>query len=411
MKQTTYSIDNSALLYLALMRRRHTNTYRFTITMRHEVDPGILQQAMERIYRRFPTVIAGFRREFFHYRVIPVTSAPLVLPDPGVLIPMSRKEIESCACRIFYREREISCEVFHAAADGYGALASFTTLIAEYLRLRHGAQIPVCSTLHHVDEAPMAHELEDSYLTHQDGPPLHLPSRYAYQLPGAYTDPRVYTCSRLYHTDTILAASRKHGVSMTSLLSAILASSIMEIQNRNSTMRRPVRIMVPVDLRKLFHSKTLRNFILYALPTMEPGDEALPLRELLHRFHTQLREQLDSRRMASIMAYNVRCQTSFFFRIIPLGIKCALLRLIYRFFGESNSSITLTNLGSLQLPEEMASQLETIRCTLTPRAGSPYNCAVIALNGRLAITFSRFCRQSELESIFFAKLDEILAAE
>ena len=115
--------------------------------------------------------------------------------------------------------------------------------------------------------------------------------------------------------------------------------------------------------------------------------------------------------MASSMAYYVRCQTSFFFRIIPLEIKCALLRLIYRFFGESNSSITLTNLGSLQLPEEMASQLETIRCTLTPRAGSPYNCAVIALNGRLAITFSRFCRQPELESVFFAKLDETLAAE
>ena len=43
--------------------------------------------------------------------------------------------------------------------------------------------------------------------------------------------------------------------------------------------------------------------------------------------------------------------------------------------------------------EVTLSQLETIRCTLPPRAGSPYNCAVIALNGRLAITFSRFCRQ------------------
>jgi hypothetical protein len=58
----------------------------------------------------------------------------------------------------------------------------------------------------------------------------------------------------------------------------------------------------------------------------------------------------------------------------------------------------------------MASQLDTIRCILTPRAGSPYNCSVIALDGKLAITFSRFCRQSELESIFFSKLDEILAA-
>ena len=184
MKQTTYAIDNSAILYLALMRRRHTNSYRFTMTMREEVDPDVLQQAMERVYRRFPTIIAGFRRELFHYRVIPADAAPLVLPDPGVLIPMSREEIKTCAYRIFYRGKDISYEGFHAAADGYGAVASFTTLIAEYLRLRYCTQIPVCSTLRHVDEAPHDHELEDSYLTHLEGKPLHLPSRFSYQLPG-----------------------------------------------------------------------------------------------------------------------------------------------------------------------------------------------------------------------------------
>ena len=409
MKQTTYAIDNSAILYLALMRRRHTNSYRFTMTMREEVDPDVLQQAMERVYRRFPTIIAGFRRELFHYRVIPADAAPLVLPDPGVLIPMSREEIKTCAYRIFYRGKDISYEGFHAAADGYGAVASFTTLIAEYLRLRYCTQIPVCSTLRHVDEAPHDHELEDSYLTHQEGKPLHLPSRYSYQLPGVYREPRVYPCSRIYHTDKVLAAARKHGVSMTSMLSAILASAIMEIQTRHTKKLKPVRIMVPVDLRRMFGSKTLRNFILYALPTMEPGDEILPIRELLHRFQGQIKAQLDPRRMASIMAYNVRVHASFLFRAIPVGLKCAVMRLIYRFFGESNSSITLTNIGNVQLPEEMASHVETMQCILTPRAGSPYNCSVIALNGRLTITFSRFCRQPKLESVFFAKLDEVLA--
>ena len=197
---------------------------------------------------------------------------------------------------------------------------------------------------------------------------------------------------------------------MTSLLSGVMASAIMDIQTRHRKKLKPVRIMVPVDLRRLFGSKTLRNFILYALPTMEPGDEKLPIRELLHRFQNQMKEQLDPRRMASIMAYNVRAQANFFFRAIPVGIKCAVMRLVYRFFGESNSSITLTNLGNIQLPEEMASQLETIQCILTPRAGSPYNCSVIALNGRLTITFSRFCRQPELEAVFFAKLDEVLAS-
>ena len=133
------------------------------------------------------------------------------------------------------------------------------------------------------------------------------------------------------------------------------------------------------------------------------------LRELLGRFQSQIKEQLAPRRMASIMAYNVRTQAHVLFRHIPMGIKCAVMRLAYRFFGESNSSITLTNIGNIQLPEEMAPHVERMQCILTPRAGSPYNCAVIALNGKLTITFSRFCRQPELEAVFFRKLDEILA--
>ena len=408
MNQTTYAVDNSALLYLALMRKRHTNVYRFTMTMKETVDPDILQQAMERVYRRFPTIIAGFRREWLRFRVVPAASAPLVLPDPGILLPMSREEIENCAYRIFYRGKDIAYEGFHAAADGFGAVASFTTLVAEYLRLKGGMEIPVCNTLRDLQDGPMDHELEDSYLVHQEGDPMHLPSRYSYQLPGVYNEPRVYPCSRIYHTDKVLAAARKYGVSMTSLLSGIMASSIMDIQTSHAKALKPVRIMVPVDLRRIFGSKTLRNFILYTLPTMEPGDEKLPLHDLLHRFQHQIKEQLDPHRLASIMAYNVRTQANVVFRHIPMGLKCAVMRLAYKFFGESNSSITLTNIGNVQLPEEMAPHVETMQCILTPRAGSPYNCSVIALNGRLNITFSRFCRQPELESVFFAKLDEVL---
>ena len=410
MTQTSYAIDSSAILYLALMRRNHTNSFRFTMTMDQEVDPTALQQAMDRIYRRFPTIIAGFRRSLLSFRVTPAASAPRVLPDPGLLIPMTRREIETCAYRVFYSGRDISLEAFHALTDGYGAMASFTTLVAEYLRIRGDMEITVCNTLRCVEETPMTHELEDSYLTHHQGKPMHIRSRYAYQLPGEYADPRVYPSSRSYSTEAVLNAARSHGVSMTSLLSGLMASSIMEIQKRHHRKLQPVRIMVPADLRRMFGSTTLRNFVLYALPTLEPGEEKLPLRELAGRFHTQIKEQLAPKRMASIMAYNVRTQANLFFRCIPVALKCAAMRIAYKYFGESNSSITLTNLGNIQLPPEMIPHVEGLRCTLTPRAGSPYNCGVIATNGKLSITLSRFCHHTELEEIFFSKLESVLAA-
>ena len=102
MDQITYAVDNSAILYLALMRKRHTNVYRFTMTLKHMVDPVLLQQAVDRTYKRFPTIIAGFRPDFFQYTLIPAAAAPVVRPDPGCLVTMTPEEIQTCAYRIYY---------------------------------------------------------------------------------------------------------------------------------------------------------------------------------------------------------------------------------------------------------------------------------------------------------------------
>lgn len=407
----TIAIDNSAILYLSLMRKNHTNVYRFTMTMTEEVCPDTLQKAVQNVYRRFPSIIAGFRPKFFQYEMTPAQTVPVVQADPGCLITMSREEIERCAYRVIYRAKEISIEAFHALTDGYGAIASFTTLVAEYLRLKHGIEIPAELTVRDLQEQPADFELSDAYLEHYGDKPLHLPSRYAYQLPGKTKDNwDVLTTARDYSIRDILDAAHRHEVSATALLSGIMASAIMELQQRHVAPGRekPVRIMIPVDLRRMFSSRTLRNFILYALPTMEPHEHKLPFSQLLRSFHAQLQQQVEPKRMASIMAYNVKTQLSWLFRHIPRAVKCTAMRIAYRYFGESNSCITLTNLGNVVLPKAMEPFVKRFDVILTPRAGSPYNCAIISYNGAMRFNISRFCAEPELEEIFFRKLDQVL---
>ena len=413
MKKTTfsqYAIDNASILYLSLMRKDHTNTYRFTMTLKEDVCPEILQAAVDRIYRRFPTVIAGFYPTFFHYLQVPAKTPPQVQPDPGCLITMTPEEIHSCAYRVYYAGNRVSIEAFHALTDGYGAIASFTTLIAEYLRLKYGAYIPISNTLVDVEQSPMLNELEDAYLNYENGSPLHLPSRYAYQLPGGCgIRDAVRVSAMQFPTAEVLGAARRHGVSITALISSLMASSVMEIQQRHSGSKiRPVRIMVPVDLRRMFPSRTLRNFILYALPTMEPQDHGKPLSELLRSFSRQMQSQTERNQMSSIMSYNVRTQRAWYFQIIPRAIKCAAMRLAYRYFGESNSSVTVTNLGNVSLPEEMTDYVRDMEVILTPRVRSPYNCAILSYNGTLSINISRFPQKTELEELFFRKLQSVM---
>lgn len=406
----TIPVDNSSILFFSLMKKNHANSYRFTMTLSEEVCPDTLQLAVDRTYRRFPTIIAGFVPGFFHYFQFPAQQPPQVQPDPGCLKTMQKDELHRCAYRVYYKDNTVSIEAFHALTDGYGAIASFTTLMAEYLRLRYGIDIPAVETVRDLEDLPTDAEASDDYLIHQEGKPLHLPSRYAYQLPGVPNQKwQVLNTTIEYPAQRIVEAARRCGVSANTLLSGVLASTIMDIQQRKrSGAIRPVRIMVPVDLRRLFGSGTLRNFIWYALPTMEPEEKDLPIEEMLKRFHSQLKDQVQRQRIASIIAYNVRTQLNVFFRYLPRAVKYALMRLAYRFFGESNSSVTITNLGNVKLPEPMRPYVRKLDCVLTPRVHSPYGCAVISCEGILSINISRFCEESELETLFVQKLESLL---
>ncbi len=408
-----YPIDNSAILYLALIRKHHTNIFRFTMTLKEAIDPELLQKAVDRVHLRFPTIFAGFRPGFFHYEQVPSMNPPLVKEDPGLLINMTRKEIARCACRVYYREQEIIMEGFHALTDGYGMIAALSTLTSEYLHLRCGLKISAGYPIFDLNEESNAEEREDSYLNYADEKPLHMPSRYSYQLPGL--DPKCGPILRetlIYPVEALLAGARKYGVSITAFLSAVMADSIMELQYRRKEKKlRPVRIMVPIDLRRIFPSKSLRNFILYALPTMEASQYGCSIQELSQQFFRQMKDHMRKENLGGIIAYNVKTQKMPLFRILPARIKCALMKLAYSFFGESNSSLTMTNLGNIALPEAMAEHVESFMLTMMPRMRSPYNCGMYSYKGNFFINLCRFPENSDLEEIFTRKLQEALNSE
>ena len=405
-RRTSYPIDNSAILYLAQMGPDHTNVYRFTITMSEPVCPETLQRAADGVYSRFPTIFAGFRPELFSFSVVPVQEAPQVEPDPGLLLTMGKQEMERCAYRIYYSGCELIIEAFHALTDGYGAIASFRTLVAEYLYLRYGIASAERETMLESGTPDWDTELHDAYLDHTASKPNGIPNRYSYQLPGKDRDWQVKTTAETFSTKALLEASRACGVSMTAMLSGIMAEAIMELQQKHRVTGRdkPVRIMVPIDLRRQFPSETLRNFILYALPTMEPGELHLPRADRLQRFQEQLRQQTLPELLEAQVSRNVRLQQNFLFRITPRAVKCAAMRLIYRFCGECNSSITLTNLGPVALSEELKQYVRRIDVHLTPRRNSPYNCGLLSCGDITSISISRFAAEPELEPLFFSKL-------
>lgn len=414
MKQSAFRefpVDNASILFLSLIRPYHTNSFRFAMTLKEPVCPEALQKAVDRITPRFPSVIAGLRQDFLHYRQVAAAQPPKVMPDPGLLKPMTAEELGSCCFRVYYQDCTVSIEAFHALTDGYGAITTFTTLISEYLQILHGVEVPVGLTRLDPLAEPREEEVADDFLKMTDAPPRHLPSRFSY-LPSRpeEADWQVRANALTLETKSLLDAAHRYGVTLNTLLTTVLASAVMEmqVQEKGTKGLKPVRIMVPVDLRRLIGSRTLRNFSLYTLPTMEADQRNLSLTELCKVFGDQLKIQLSKESLTEMVSYNVRTQNAWYFRAIPWKLKSAALRLGYRFFGESNSSLTLTNLGLVKFPEALQPYVEDFRCWLTPRVSSPYGCTVLSYGDKVTLNMSRFGEEDPLGQLFFRKLKEVV---
>ena len=60
-------LDNAAKIYPAARRNNWSNVFRLSFTLKEEVDPEVLQQALEVTVKRFPSIAARLRRGLFWY--------------------------------------------------------------------------------------------------------------------------------------------------------------------------------------------------------------------------------------------------------------------------------------------------------------------------------------------------------
>lgn len=406
MTQQRYKLDNSAIIHLASMRKGHSNTFRISAALHKPVDPALLRQALEALAPRFPTMVAAIRPGMFHYYVVPAERLPAVEPDNGLLHPMTAADLRRCAMRVYYRDQVLAVETFHAITDGFGGFAFFNALLAEYLRRSDGVDSSQDPGIISPASAVLPSETEDSFVTHggcREKAPFS--SGASYQLPaGALTDP-VYDGEITMDAASALEAAHRFGVSLTELVAAAIAQAALDVQQaQHEQQTRPVRLMVPADLRRMFPSRTLRNFSLYAMPSVRP-EAGRKFETLLRDVSSQLRRQLTPEALGAKISTNLMLDKYLFW--VPLQLKMAALRLGFSMLGERTSTLTVSNMGRIRVPESLRPHIVRIDAFLTPRICSGYNCVLMTLEDRLVLSFTRRNRPPVLETCLVQRLREL----
>lgn len=405
-------LDNAAKIYPAARRNNWSNVFRLSATLQEGVDVAVLQSALDVTVRRFPALATRLRRGVFWYYLQQLSQAPTVREESSYpLTRMSREDIRRCAFRVIvYRDR-IAVEFFHSLTDGNGGLVFLKTLVAEYLQQKYGIQIPAGQGVLGRLEEPSEAEMEDSFLKYAGKVAASCRESNAWHLTGT-PEPDGFlnlTCFRL-SAPAVLEKAHEYNVSLTAFLCAVMMQALQELQKEKVLKlrrRKPIKVLIPVNLRKLFPSRTLRNFVLYTTPEIDPKLGEYTLGEICKAVHHRMGLDINPKVMSTKIATNVNSERIWAVKILPLFIKNAVMKAVFHAVGERKSCLSLSNLGQVTLPEAMRPYVRRMDFILGVQSVAPHNCGVLSYGDTLYVNFIRNIREPELEAHFFRVLQEL----
>lgn len=376
-----FPLDEAAVIYPINMSQSGPALFRVALTLKEEVQPALLKVALAFVIKRFPTFATVVRRGFFwHYLD---TVKRFYEAEEDVDRPLRPKWIGSSAVpsfRVLYAGNRIAVECFHVLTDGTGGTVFLKTLAAEYLRLT-GAEIPCEEGILDPDEAPSPSETRSAFRdTGASGGSL--TEKRAVQMSGSISDTLPY---RVLHFEMsagrLAEEARRRGVTMTAFLSVLIYRAARSASETGSGV---FRLQVPVNMRKFQGGiPTLRNDSMYAgvefAMDREAGDESL-----FREAGEQLKAGCSQENMEKQMSDAVRLKRRV--RFIPLFIKGPVERTIFRAVGIGAFTTTLSNMGVMALPEEMAKRVDRAEFTLCGDKQNRAACALVTVGDKSVLS-------------------------
>lgn len=400
-----FPLDNAGIFYPSIISERLTTVFRLSVTLDHPVKVRELQKALDLTMEYFPMFNVQCRRGFFWFYFEENRKRLLLTPDslyPCRKIPITRRGIHPLQVKAFHNR--ISLEVSHAATDGSGAFMFIQHLIHQYFnQLGYNIEIP------ELTDDQRAELIEDSfkkYFKPQLPPPRK--SDKAFHVPWKSESREVYNIiTGRADSNKVKEVAKGYGVTITEYLLAVLGFCLQEIflsfpPAKRRKLSKPFRLMVPINLRKIFKSTTIRNFFLSIEPSFDPELGEYTFKEILKIIHHFMQVEVNSKYISKQISRNIRGQMET--KLIPLFIKNIILKSLYIKMGESKYSSSISNMGIVEFDESIKERIRHIDFIPPPSALCKIKAGVVTRGKTMSISFGSITRETMLEQLFFTHL-------
>lgn len=361
-----YELDNAAKIIPSTAEGANTRVFRLSCQLFEEVDPVILQEALEATLEEFPYFNCCLKRGIFWYYLEENNIEPVVeedhLPACSPLYFPGRKTL---LYRVIYYKKRINLEMFHVLADGTGAFSFFSKLIAVYLEKAHDlppVEIP--------QTASFSEKIKDAFSHYYEGKQElkqlnSMGKGRAYQLTGEKDENmNSHMLEGIIEADKFMALAHEYHTTAGVLITAFYISAILDEMSSGQKKKQNIVVSVPVNLRQFFHSDTIRNFFGVINIAVEPSETDGSLESIIEIVDRSFKEQLDEEEVSNTMNAYSSLEKNLAIKMVPLFFKDLA---IARFNSWAKNGVTgnVSNLGKIRMPEEISSYIDYFAAFMT----------------------------------------------
>ena len=393
-------LDNAALAFPAVTGKNDTRVFRFYCELKEEIKEETLQKALDRTMEKYPLFRAVLRKGLFWFylerRDIPaVVKEEAGAPCSGLYIP----DKKTLLFRVSYYKNRINFEVFHALTDGTGAMHFLMELVKDYLQEAHPEkELPELFPDENITGRDMEEDSFSQYYS-SDAPRKRESKKPAFQLKGEKLRQEDMSITEVcIPVKEIHARAKAAGVSITVFLTAALIWAIHEEVPQNQA-KKPIGLMIPVNLRNYFPSRSMANFFGWIEISCYFSAETT-FEDILESVKEQFAKELSKDVIEAKLNDLVSLEKNPILRLVPLEIKTPFLLAGTTLGGRSITAI-YSNVGIIRMPEEYRKYIQ--RFGLFASTDSLQLCSC-SFGDEMVLSFSSKIPNGNIERNFVEKL-------
>ena len=452
-------LDNSAKIFPLSAGKKYSTVFRISAVMKEKVNPIILEKSVNITLEKYSSFKVKMKYGFFWYYLEENPKEPIVEEEkdyPCKYIEPSKNN--DYLFKVTYFDKKINIDIFHVLTDGGSGTVFFREIIYTYLELLH----PTVFNSNERITRKIEFNTEDSYLkNYLKDSKGNSSSKKAYTLKGKKI--KLGAISAIHEIIDITDLKKeceKYNATVTQYLTSVLIYSIYEANYKKQFFiktfkcskddknnlkdnkkicffKKPIKVCIPVNLKKYFPSKTMSNFFSYI--TLEADMKKLVNNNLQNNndskskdeqkcvngnaeaetnscerkgidsslFETiidfvknDFKQKLTEEEIIKTMSANVKLGTNLFIKLIPLELKKAIVRLSYLEIRKY-TTITFSNIGRIGIIGKYKDYIDEFLMLIAPEPVEKIKCAGCTFENKMSFTFTSILNDNSIEKTFY----------